>query len=260
MNVAGIDIALGVLIVLAIALLLLWRRGGAEKRSWFAPLARQAGHDPQRLRPRYWTAKVILAVLVPLVIVEVLPLGWWSIAVVALTAFLLPDLWLINRRNHRRHRILQALSFFLDLLVSLLRSGLDIEEAFRRAGARGLPAGHPLADEVRLVTDEMAAGKDRSAAFAGLATRTKIPDLHAMAAALELGSRLGFPLSEILSTQAEIQREKRVERGRRRIDRAMIVALFPVLLCGFPIFFMVVVLPVILELLKTVDLVKFLFH
>jgi hypothetical protein len=33
-----------------------------------------------------------------------------------------------------------------------------------------------------------------------------------------------------------------------------------VLLCGFPIFFMVVILPVILELLKTVDLVKYLFR
>jgi tight adherence protein C len=255
-----IDMVLGALIVIAIVLLLLWRGGGREKRRWFETLSRQGGYDPQRLRPWYWTVKIILAVLLPLFVVEILPLGLLPVAIVALLAFLLPDLWLMNRRNRRRHRILQALSFFLDLLVSLLRSGLDIEEAFRRAGARGLPAGHPLAEEVRLVTDEMAAGKERSAAFAGLASRTKIPDLHALAAALELGSRLGFPVAEILSTQAEIQREKRVERGRRRIDRAMIVALFPVLLCGFPIFFIIVVLPVILELLKTVDLVKYLFR
>jgi tight adherence protein C len=254
-----IDIILGALIVIAIGVLVLWRRGG-RARGWFEPLARQAGYDPQRLRATYWTAKIILAVLVPLIIAEFLPIGLLTIAIAALSSFLLPDLWLMNRRNHRRHRILQALSFFLDLLVSLLRSGLDIEEAFRRTGARGLPAGHPLAQEVRIVTDEIAAGKERADAFAGLASRTKIPDLHALAAALELGSRLGFPVAEILSTQAEIQREKRVERGRRRIDRAMIVALFPVLLCGFPIFFMVVILPVILELLKTVDLVKYLFR
>ena len=113
---------------------------------------------------------------------------------------------------------------------------------------------------LELVIDEMVAGKDRAAAFAGLASRTKIPDLHALASALELGSRLGFPVADILSVQAEIQREKRVERGRKRIDRAVIIALFPVLLCGLPILFIVVVLPVILELLKTIDLVKFLFH
>ncbi|MEA2162813.1 MAG: tight adherence protein [Thermoanaerobaculia bacterium] len=255
----NIDVILAALIVITIAVLVLWRRGGAE-RGWFQPLARQAGYEPLRLRPWYWTAKIILAILVPLLLAEFFPLGIMPLVIAALVAFLLPDLWLMNRRNHRRHRILQALSFFLDLLVSLLRSGLDVEEAFRRAGARGLPAGHPLAQEVKIVTDEIAAGKERADAFAGLASRTRIPDLHALAAALELGSRLGFPVAEILSTQAEIQREKRVERGRRRIDRAMIVALFPVLLCGIPIFFMVVILPVILELLKTVDLVKFLFR
>ena len=231
-----------------------------ERQGWFAPLAREAGFDPQRIKLSYWTAKVILAVLLPLVVAEFIDLGWLPLLLIALVAFVVPDLWLMNRRNHRKRRILQSLSSFLDLLVSLLTSGLDIEEAFRRAGTRGLPAGHPLANEVRLVTDEIAAGKDRGAAFAGLAARTKIPDLHALAAALELGSRLGFPVAEILSTQAEIQREKRTERGRKRIDRAVILALFPVLLCGLPILFMVIVLPVILEVLKTVDLVKFLFR
>jgi len=231
----------------------------ADPQGWFASLARQAGFDPQQLRLPYWTAKAILVVLLPLAIAEFFPLGWLSLVMIALVAFLIPDFWLMNRRGRRKVRILQSLSSFLDLLVSLLTSGLDIEEAFRRAGIRGLPAGHPLADEVRLVSDEIAAGKDRSAAFAGLAARTAIPDLHALASALELGSRLGFPVAEILSTQAEIQREKRVERGRKRIDRAVILALFPVLLCGLPILFMVVVLPIILEVLKTVDLVKFLF-
>lgn len=254
-----IDVALGALLIALIATLL-FRRGRAERRGWFEPLARQAGYDPERLRMMYWSAKIILAVLVPLVFAELLPIGWLPTAVLALLAFVLPDLWLIDRRAHRRRRILQSLSFFLDLLVSLLRSGLDIEEAFRRAGARGLPVGHPLADEVRVVSEEMTAGKERAAAFAGLATRTAIPDLHAMAAALELGSRLGFPVADILTVQAEIQREKRVERGRKRIDRAMIMALFPVLLCGFPILFLVVVLPVLLELTKTIDLVKLLFH
>jgi tight adherence protein C len=231
----------------------------AQSGRW-SRLARQAGFDPGRLRMPYWTAKIILAVLLPLLVAEVLPLGWLPAGVLALFAFFIPDLWLLHRRAHRQRAILQALSFFLDVLVSLLTSGLDIEEAFRRAGRHGLQPGHPLADEVQLTSDEMAAGKERAAAFADLADRTKIPDLHALAAALELGSRLGFPVAGILSTQAEIQREKRVERGRRRIDRAVIMALFPVLLCGLPILLIVVVLPVIMELLKTIDLVKFLFR
>jgi tight adherence protein C len=205
----------------------------------------------------HWTAKIVLAALVPLLIAEVVR----SVPVLVLAAvigLLLPDLWRLHQRRVRRAKILQSLSFFLDLLVSLLQSGLAVEEAFRRAGEKGLPAGHPLAEEVRFTLNEIAAGDERSLAFAALATRTKIPDLHALASALSLGSKLGFPLADILATQAEIQRERRVERGRKRIDRAMVLALLPVLLCGFPIFLLVVVAPVVLEILKTLDLIRYL--
>src|SRR5207253_1631703 len=123
----------------------------------------------------------------------------------AIVGFFIPDLVLLLRRNARRGKILQSLSFYLDLVVSFLRSGLTVEESVNRAAARGLPSGHPLAQEVRVVSDEISAGKDRAAAFGALARRTGLPDLQAVASALELGSRLGFPVSEILSNQADLQ-------------------------------------------------------
>jgi len=232
-----------------------WRRGG-RLRYWPAHI-RAAGYDPHRSAPVYWGAKIVLSLLLPLLIADVLrTTGWLLFLPLAIAAFFIPDLWLVSRRRRRQARILQALSFFLDLLVSLLRSGLEVEEAFRRAGAHGLPPGHPLAEEVRWVSDEIAGGADRSVVFGAMAARSRVQDLHALAAALELGSRLGFPVADILSSQAEIQRERRAERGRKRIDRAMVIALFPVLLCGFPLFIIVVVLPFVLELLKTLDLFK----
>lgn len=255
---SGVDVLLAAVLVASIAFLIVLSRG-PERVGSFAALARQAGLDPDRVRAVYWLAKILLAVLLLLFVAT------WTRSFVnafvfcaAVLGFFLPDLWLLQRRRARRERILHSLSFFLDLLVSLLHSGLTLDEAFRRCGENGLPAGHPLADEARLVSNEIAAGKDRSLAFAGLATRTRIADLHAFASALALGSRLGFPLTDILSTQAEIQRERRVERGRKRIDRAMVVALVPVLLCGLPLFFTVVVLPVVLEVFKTLNLVRIL--
>jgi tight adherence protein C len=252
-----IDILLAALLVATIVLLIVMRRGAGRLLYWPA-LMRAAGYDPHRAAPLYWIAKVLFALLIPLLVMNVLPpaIGWPLLAPVAIVCFFIPDLWLVSRRRRRKARILQALSFFLDLLVSLLRSGLEVEEAFRRAGARGLPPNHPLAEEVRWVSDEIAGGADRAVAFGGMALRSRVQDLHALAAALELGSRLGFPVADILATQADIQRERRAERGRKRIDRAMMVALFPLLLCGVPLFVIVVVLPFVLELLKTIDLFK----
>lgn len=253
-----IDFLLLALLAATIVLLVALRRGGTSRLRYWPTLLRAAGYDPGRSAPLYWGAKIILALLLPLLIAEVLPLttGWLLFVPLAMAGFFIPDLWLVSRRRRRQARILQALSFFLDLLVSLLRSGLEVEEAFRRAGARGLPPEHPLAEEVRWVSDEIAGGADRAAAFGAMAARSNVQDLHALAAALELGSRLGFPVADILASQADIQRERRAERGRKRIDRAMVVALFPVLLCGFPLFIIVVVLPFVLELLKTLDLFR----
>lgn len=255
-GIGTIDIVLAGVLVIAVTILVVLGRG-SQRAGSFASLARQAGLDPDRIRAPYWIAKIVFAALLLLVVAA------WTrsfanafVFGAAVLGFFLADLWLLQRRRARRARILHSLSFFLDLLVSLLHSGLSLDEAFRRCGERGLPAGHPLADEARLVSGEIAAGQDRSQAFAALATRTKIADLHAFASALALGSRLGFPLTDILSTQAEIQRERRVERGRKRIDRAMVMALVPVLLCGLPLFFVVVVLPVLLEVFKTLNLVR----
>jgi tight adherence protein C len=254
-----IDLLLLFVLLAAITVFFVVRpRGVASGPSgYFIGLATPAGFDPVRLRPLYWAGKIALALLVVVIALEFGAwLPWPAIALLAAAGFFVPDLWLLLRRGSRQRRILQSLSFFLDLLVSLLHSGLDLPEAFRRAGVHGLSRGHPLADEVKLVSDEIAAGKEHAVAFGALAARTRLPDLHTIASAMALSSRLGFPVADILAVQAEIQRERRVDRGRKRIDRAMMIALIPVLLCGLPLFLMVVVLPVVLEIFRTLDLVR----
>jgi len=255
----SIDIVLAMLLLGVIFIAVVISRAGVAGLRYWPALIRAAGFDAQRAALWYWGAKVMLALLLPLLIAELLRLefagGVWFVPI-GIAGFFIPDVWLVARRRRRQSRILQALSFFLDLLVSLLRSGLEVEEAFRRAGERGLPEGHPLAQEVRWVSDEIDGGADRAVAFGAMASRSKVQDLHAIAAALELGSRLGFPVADILSSQAEIQRERRAERGKKRIDRAMMIALVPVLLCGFPLFIIVVVLPFVMEIFRTLDLFR----
>lgn len=255
-----IDLVLLALVIVA-GVYLFRMRSGSTGWSYYPALARQAGNDPDQLRPFYWTAKIVLALMLPLVLGNILG-RFPSLLIViplAILGFMIPDITLAIRRSTRRFRILQALSFYLDMVVSFLRSGLSLEESVNRAAVRGLPPDHPLAEEVKLVGEEISAGKDRAVAFSALARRTNLPDLHAVAAALELGSRLGFPVADILSTQADLQRDKRGERGRRRIDRAIIYALFPVMLCGFPLFILVVVIPTAMQIMDTFKMTKALF-
>ncbi len=235
--------------------------GGVLAR-YYSTVVRQAGFDPDRLFSSYWTAKVALGLLLVVVSMEAWTarglrpsLPWMAVA--AVLGLLVPDLWLLRRRRIRRWRIRRSLSFFLDLLVSLLHSGMTLEEASRRAGhmlRKHRP--QPLADEVSLVALELELGKGRDEAFRVLANRTGVAELEGIAAALKLGMRVGAPVAKTLTAQADLLRTKRHEEGLRRIHRAAIQALLPTFLCGFPILILLIFFPAVLELVDAWELLR----
>ncbi len=229
-------------------------------RSLFARVARQAGFDPQLLGRALWPAKVAVAALLPLLALE-LGARWGPAGLLAagLVGFFSPDVWLLLVRRRRRQRVRTGLSFFLDLLVSLLESGLTIEAAFRRVGTEGLDRGHPLAREASLVGLELVAGKGREAAFRSLAERTGVRELQTVAAALALGLRVGSPLATTLKAQADLLREHRREAARQRIQLAQLKSLLPLMLCGFPIFLVLVVFPALVEIFDVLREISTLF-
>jgi len=256
-----LDFLLVLILVAVIVALVVMKRGLPSGLRYYSKLARQSGYDPASLLPVYWGVKILLAAILPLLISEIVDGASGVVMLVfAAIGFVIPDLALLWRRQKRQMRIRQALSFFVDLLVSLLRSGLGIEEAFKRAGSKGFAPKHPLAWEVARVSDEIAAGKDRTEAFRVMADRTGVADLQSIAAAIELGGRLGSPIADTLETQAELLRQKRLETGRRRIDRTMLVALFPVLLCGYPLFLVLVAFPMFVEVFRLLKLVRMVFY
>lgn len=277
MLIGGIWVDLVLLVLLAAAVIVLVRlsrgsklaadgiEGAAEAdighdfgnwaRGYYPRLVRQAGLDPDSWRIPYWIVKVACAILFAYL---------WFRAVNALSetasptigmvgfaigGFWAPDclLWLLRRA--RKEKIRNAASYFLDLVVALLYSGLSLEEAFRRAGRDGFPPEHPLSREVDLVSQELDAGQDRAVAFRALADRTGVRELRAVAAALRSGAKLGSSVETTLEAQAVVLRTKRREELRRKINVALVKALVPVLLCGLPLFLIVVFFPAVVELL-----------
>lgn len=208
---------------------------------------RQAGFEPDS--GAYWLAKSAGAVLPPFFLLDTGvggSLAWLS----ALIGFFLPDLWLLSLRRRRRRLIAQALPYFLDLLVAFLHSGMSLVDAFRRTGREAFSGPHPLAREVELVGRELDAGRDPSVAFHELAERTGVSDLRVVAAALRVGMRLGAPIRETLLAQSDALLVKRREGALKRIHRAELQMMFPVMLSGFPVFSVLVFFPIIMDLIE----------
>lgn len=222
------------------------------QEKYYRILLRQAGFEPDTWRNLYWLAKILSTAFLPLLLLQILParfepgLAW--LLLFALLGFFLPDAVLLLIRQRRKRKITLSLAYFLDLVVAFLQAGLSLEAAFRRAGREGFPANHPLSREIALVSLELDAGREPDAAFQALADRTGVPDLQGVAAALRSGLRLGAPVVRTLQAQAELLWTKRRELALRQINSAVIKSVFPLMLCGFPIFFVLAFFPAILEL------------
>ena len=80
---------------------------------------------------------------------------------------------------------------------------------------------HPdLADELRVVTLEMQAGKPRIEALRNLAERTKVDDIRSLVAILAQTERFGTNVAQALRTQADVSRTKRRQRADTRHDKS----------------------------------------
>ena len=221
---------------------------GAALASYYWRLARQAGVTPYDAWPYYLASKIALAVMVPLLVLDITGFGWGLL--LALLGFMIPDAFLAYVRRQRKAAIRRSLSFFLDLMVSLLQAGLGLEEAFARAARQGLAKAHPLAREARQVVEELSLGRDRSVAFQLLWARTGVPELRGLANALSLALTQGGSVEGTLRAQAELARARRREDGLKRLSIMNAQVLLPLILCGFPVFIVLVLVPVAMRALQ----------
>lgn len=209
-------------------------------------LIRQAGMNPDDARVGLWMTRILVAAF--LASLGLWVSGYLACAVMGVIGLILPDLWLLRVRRLRKRRIRTALSYYLDLVVSLLHAGLPPEHAFVRAGREGFNEYNPLADEIALLGHEMEMGKDRGAAFMQIAERTGVTEMRAVASAVVMGLRSGMPLMDTLHAQADLLRVRHGEEAIRRLNVSSVLAMIPVFLCGIPVFLVIIYFPAAIQI------------
>lgn len=167
----------------------------------------------------------------------------------AVVGFFVPSLFLGRQMAVRRKQIRNGLPDVLDLLIVCLEAGSSLDQAILKAGEE-LEITYPaLADELRTLNTETRAGKPRIEAFRNLAQRTKVDDVRALVAMLVQTDRFGTSVSQALRTFAESLRTRRRQEAEERAAKVGVKLVFPLVLCLFPAFFVVVLGPAILQIL-----------
>ena len=141
---------------------------------------------------------------------------WYFALLGAALGFVLPSVWLGRQTALRQKQIRNGLPDALDLMIVCIEAGSGIDQAIMKTSDE-LDITYPaLAEEMRLVTTEMRAGKPRLEAFKNFASRTKVDEVRSLVSMLIQTDRFGTSVAQALRTHAEVSRTKRRQNAEER--------------------------------------------
>lgn len=165
--------------------------------------------------------------------------------VFAAIGFWVPDLLIYNLGLRRRDETAKGLAEALDMLTVCVQAGQGFDAALLQV-ARNVEG--PIAGEFARVLSEMQLGKSRGEAFAGMGTRVNLPAVRNFVTAMVQADRLGLPIANVLREQTAEMRLERKQKAEEMAQKITVKILFPLLLCIFPVMFIVIIGPGIIRL------------
>jgi tight adherence protein C len=211
-----------------------------------------AGYRNLSVAIYFSTAKIVLPISLALIAFLSFGLvrGFVGIIGGALVGFLVPDLWLFRQISLRQKAIRNGLPDALDLLIVCLEAGSSLDQSIVKASDE-LEVAHPaLADELKLITTEIRAGKPRIDALKNFADRTKVQDVRALVSMLVQTDRFGTSVAQALRTHAETSRTKRRQRAEERAAKLGVKLVFPLVFLLFPALYVVILGPAVVRFVR----------
>ena len=164
-----------------------------------------------------------------------------------------PNFVLRKLLEKRAKALRNGFPYALDLLVVCVEAGLGLATAIQRV-ADEISYSHPeLAFELATVNAEIRAGRPREQALRNLAERTGLPDIKGLVGLLVQTMRFGTGISDALRVYSEEFRDTRMQRAEELAAKLGTKLIFPLVLCMFPVFFIIAIGPAILSIATWMD-------
>jgi tight adherence protein C len=211
----------------------------------------------------FWGAKILLTFFLPAAFallragVFTLMSQQATIAIgifLALLGFYLPDLWLKQKSDTRREKILVALPDALDLLVICVEAGMGIDGAINRVAEEMQMSNPELADELRFMNLELRAGKQRQEALRSFAQRTNLEEVNSLATLLIQTDKFGTSMADALRVYADSYRTARYQKAEELAAKLPVKLVFPLVAFIFPALFVVLLGPAAISIYKALML------
>lgn len=183
--------------------------------------------------------------------------GAWAIAaglVLGLLGYMWPLMWLRRTAQARQDQISKELPYAIDLLTVAMEAGQDFGAAVRHF-ANEVGSG-PLKQEFGIMLRETDLNKSRVEAMRSMAARMQVEEFKSIVTAVVQSTEMGASVAAALKVQAEEIRRARFHRAERKAARAPSLMLIPVALFIVPAVFIVILTPVAMRMMDTMQRVK----
>lgn len=144
-----------------------------------------------------------------------------------------PDLWLNQQIGIRQARIARALPSVIDLMVLCLDVGLSVEAAFERVTNEMQTVEPLMAEEARMMVNEMGAGIIFPTALKRLADRVGL-ELTIMSRLISQANALGASITQALREYSEASYSKRMLALEEHAGRISAWLVMPLTMCMLP--------------------------
>ena len=169
-------------------------------------------------------------------------------ALAAFLGYMAPIMWLEQRISQRRHQIERSLAEATDLLTLVVESGMSLDEGLLSITERFHNA---LGDEIGKVLREIRLGRPRMAALEHMAESTGVADLHHLVESIVQSDQMGVPIARLLRVQATEMRRRQRQTAQERAAQASSRMVFPMVGCIFPVLWIVLLGPAIIQIVKS---------
>ena len=173
---------------------------------------------------------------------------WMAMGVAGLVGYVGPSLYLDRRISSRREEHRAGFPDFMDLLVVCADAGLSMEASLDRVG-RELADSYPsLTANIHMANLEIRAGRPLTDALDHLGDRLGLDEARSFATLIQQSDELGSSITEALRVYSDDMRHKRLSRAEEKAYSLPAKLSIPMMVCIFPVLFVVILLPVAVRL------------
>jgi tight adherence protein C len=173
---------------------------------------------------------------------------WMLVMAGGVAGYVGPSVYVDKRISARKVEHRSGFPDFMDLLVVCADSGLSMEASLERVG-RELGQTYPsLSANIHLTNLEIRAGRPLKEALEHFSDRLALEESRAFATLINQSIDLGSSITDAMRVYSDDMRHKRLSSAEEKAYALPAKLAVPMMVCIFPVIFVVILLPVIVKL------------